>query len=111
MFGAGRRNPHDRNAKVRVMHLARCLARQKEPGRQRGSITRAALDVLQALLWAFHNAKSGLCYPSYKGSIRISGVSRSGGLNGGSGVVVGEARVPSFEQWPERAVERACPDL
>ena len=46
-----------------------------------------------------------------EGSIRISGVSRSGGLNGGSGVVVGEARVPSFEQWPERAVEGACPDL
>jgi hypothetical protein len=45
------------------------------------------------------------------GSIRISGVSRSGGLNSGGGVVVGEARVPSFEQWPERAVERARPDL
>jgi len=38
-------------------------------------------------------------------------MSRSGGLNSGGGVVVGEARVPSFEQWPERAVERACPDL
>jgi hypothetical protein len=46
-----------------------------------------------------------------EGSIRISGVSRDGRLNGGGGVVVGEARVPSFEQWPERAVEGACPDL
>jgi hypothetical protein len=36
-------------------------------------------------------------------------VSRSGGQDGGA--VVGEARVPSFEQWPGRAVERACPDL
>jgi hypothetical protein len=45
------------------------------------------------------------------GSIRIAGVSRSGGLNGGGGVVVGEARVLSFEQWPECVVEGACPDL
>jgi hypothetical protein len=46
-----------------------------------------------------------------RGSIRISGASRSGGLNTGGVVVVGETRVPSFEQWPERAVERACPEL
>ena len=46
-----------------------------------------------------------------EGSIRISGISRSGDLKGDSGVVVGEARVPSFEQWSERTVERTCPDL
>ncbi len=47
-----------------------------------------------------------------EGSMRISGVSRSGGLNGdGGGVVVGEAWVPSFEQWPERAVEHASSGL
>jgi CO/xanthine dehydrogenase Mo-binding subunit len=44
-------------------------------------------------------------------SIRISGVSCCGGLSGASGVVVGEAWVPSFEQWPKRAVERACSGL
>jgi hypothetical protein len=54
----------------------------------------------------------GLVRPALgqQGSIRISGVSRGRGLNGGGGVV-SEARVPSFEQWPKRAVERACPDL
>jgi hypothetical protein len=25
-----------------------------------------ALAVLEALLWAFHNARSGLCFPSYE---------------------------------------------
>jgi hypothetical protein len=29
-------------------------------------ITAKALAVLEALLWAFHNAKSGLCFPSYE---------------------------------------------
>jgi hypothetical protein len=56
----------DRNAKCRVMFLARCIARQRVPGRQRGMVTRAALEVLQAMLWTFHNAKSGACYPSYE---------------------------------------------
>ena len=42
-----------------------------------------------------------------KVSIRISGVSCCDRLSGASDVVVGEAWVPSFEQWPERAVERA----
>jgi hypothetical protein len=63
-FGLGRPQPIDREGKVRIMHLARCLARQKAVGRQRGAITRAALEVIQALLWGFHNARSGVCFPS-----------------------------------------------
>ena len=31
-----------------------------------GPITRAFLDVLEALLWGFHNARSGCCFPSYE---------------------------------------------
>src|SRR5262249_25499765 len=31
-----------------------------------GPITRAFLDVLQALLWGFHNSRSGVCFPSYE---------------------------------------------
>ena len=31
----------------------------------KGPITRAFLDVLQALLWGFHNSRSGACFPSY----------------------------------------------
>ena len=64
--------------------------------------------------WSIRPRPAASCEPgrfaSQLGSIRISGVSRGGGLNGGGGVV-SEARVPSFEQWPTRAVERACPDL
>jgi hypothetical protein len=37
------------------------------PGPQhRGPITRAFLDVLEALLWGFHNSRSGACFPSYE---------------------------------------------
>ena len=32
----------------------------------RGPITRAFLDVLEALLWGFHNSRSGVCFPSYE---------------------------------------------
>jgi hypothetical protein len=66
LFGYGRPRPLDRNAKARIMHYARCLAREKAVGRQRGIVTRAALEVLQALLWAFHGARNGLCFPSYE---------------------------------------------
>jgi hypothetical protein len=31
----------------------------------RGPITRAFLDVLEALLWGFHNSRSGCCFPGY----------------------------------------------
>jgi len=30
------------------------------------SLTRTFLDVLQALLWGFHNARTGCCFPSYE---------------------------------------------
>ena len=48
------------------MHWARCLSRRTEKGRAYGEITAKALAVLEALLWAFHNARSGLCFPSYE---------------------------------------------
>lgn len=66
MFGLGRPRALDRNSKVRIMHWARCLARRTEKGRAYGVVTAKALAVLEALLWAFHNAKSGLCFPSYE---------------------------------------------
>jgi hypothetical protein len=56
----------DRNAKVRIMHLARCLSRRTEKGRAYGRLTAKAVAVLEAILWTFHNAKSGLCFPSYE---------------------------------------------
>ncbi len=66
MFGLGRPRTLDRNAKVRIMHWARCLSRRTEKGRAYGVVTAKALAVLEAPLWAFHNARSGLCFPSYE---------------------------------------------
>jgi biotin operon repressor len=77
MFGLGRPRTLDRNAKVRIMHWARCLARRTERGKAYGVVTAKALAVLEALLWAFHNAKSGLCFPSYEKIAEAAGCARS----------------------------------
>ena len=77
MFGTGRPRALDRNAKARIIHLARCLSRRTEKGKAYGQITAKALAVLEALLWAFHNAKSGLCYPSYERIAEAAGSARS----------------------------------
>ena len=67
VFGPGRAVPLDRNAKVRIAAYARAWsARNRRPGQHRGPITRAFLDVLQALLWGFHNSRSGCCFPGYE---------------------------------------------
>ena len=67
VFGPGRAVPLDRNAKARIMAYARAwTARNRQPGQHRGPITRAFLDVLQALLWQFHNSHTGCCFPSYE---------------------------------------------
>ena len=77
MFGMGRPRALDRNAKVRIMHLARALSRRTEKGKAYGQITAKALAVLEALLWGFHNAKSGLCFPSYERIAEAAGAARS----------------------------------
>jgi hypothetical protein len=66
MFGEGRAIPLDRNAKARITTLARALMRPTEKGKHWGPITAKFFEVLNALLWAFHNAKSGRCFPSYE---------------------------------------------
>jgi hypothetical protein len=67
VFGAGRQVPLDRNAKARIAAYARAWSRlHAQPGQHRGPVTRAFLDVLQALLWGFHNSRSGCCFPSYE---------------------------------------------
>jgi hypothetical protein len=76
-FGDGRPRPMDRNAKVRVMTFARALMRRTEPGKHYGAITAKALAVLEALLWGFHNARSGLCFPSYETIAAKAGCARS----------------------------------
>jgi hypothetical protein len=77
VFGLGRPRALDRNAKVRIMHWARCLSRRTEKGRAYGEITAKALAVLEALLWAFHNARSGLCFPSYEKIAEAASCARS----------------------------------
>ena len=77
VFGVGRPRALDRNAKVRIMHRARCLARRTEKGRAYGQITAKAVAVLEAILWTFHNAGSGLCFPSYERIAEAAGCARS----------------------------------
>ena len=52
VFGSAPGVPLDRNAKVEGQHT--------------GPITRAFMDVLRALLYAFHNSRDGRCFPSYE---------------------------------------------
>jgi hypothetical protein len=77
VFGEGRPRPLDRNAKVRVMTRARALSRRTEKGKHYGQLTAKALAVLEALLWGFHNAGSGRCFPSYEAIADRAGCARS----------------------------------
>ena len=65
-FGDGRPRPLDRNAKARIKVYARALMKRTEPGKHYGILTAKMVAVLEALLWHFHNARSGLCFPSYE---------------------------------------------
>jgi hypothetical protein len=67
VFGPGRAVPLDGNAKARIQAFARAWsARNKTERQHKGPITRAFLEVLEALLWGFHNSRSGCCFPSYE---------------------------------------------
>ena len=78
VFGPGRAVPLDRNAKCRIAAYARAWSAQHRQGRQhKGPITRAFLEVLQALLWGFHNSRSGVCFPSYGAISERAGCARS----------------------------------
>lgn len=77
IFGDGPAQSLDREAKVRVMTRARALLRRTEPGKHYGVVTAKALAVLEALLWRFHNARGGLCFPSYERVADAAGCARS----------------------------------
>ena len=66
LFGEGRAVPLDRNAKARIMVLARALMHRTGEGKHYGVLTAKFVAVLGALLWGFHNAQSGRCFPSYE---------------------------------------------
>jgi hypothetical protein len=76
-FGFGQGVPLDRNAKARVIHYARALMRRTEKGKHYGVITAKAVAVLEALLWGFHNSKSGRCFPSYESIAERAACSRT----------------------------------
>ena len=77
VFGAGRPRALDRNAKVRIMARARALKVKTTKGKHYGTITAKDCDVLEALLWLFHNCKTGLCFPSYESIAAKAKCSRS----------------------------------
>lgn len=77
VFGIGRPIPLDRNAKARVMTYARALMRRTEAGKHYGMVTAKYLAVLGALLWGFHNAATGKCFPSYESIAERAGCARS----------------------------------
>ena len=77
VFGDGRPRPLDREAKLRIMTRARALKQRTEKGKHYGLLTAKCLDVLEALLWSFHNARSGLCFPSLEKIAEKAKVARS----------------------------------
>jgi hypothetical protein len=77
-FGPGHAVPLDRNAKARILVYAKAwTARHRQPGQHRGPITRAFLEILETLLWQFHNSRSGACFPSYERIAAEAGCARS----------------------------------
>lgn len=77
VFGDGPRIPLDREAKVRLMHLARALKHKTEKGRHYGLLTGKFVDVLHAMLWLIHDGRSGQCNPSYDTIAAKAGCARS----------------------------------
>jgi hypothetical protein len=77
IFGQPKGSPLDRNAKARIkVYVQGYNARTKQQGQHKGPITRAFTEVLEALLWGFHNSKSGLCFPSYEAIAKKAGCCR-----------------------------------
>ena len=68
VFGPGRAVPLDGNAKGSHCQLRQGLERPQQAATptHKGPITRAFLEVLEALLCGFHNSRSGACFPSYE---------------------------------------------
>ncbi len=53
--------------KHRIMsHATAWSESHKRPGQHNGALTTKTLRVLKALLWDFHNAHTGHCFPSYE---------------------------------------------
>ena len=67
VFGPARGVSLDGNAKARLkVYVQGYNAKHKQPRQHHGPITRTIMDVFEAMLWGFHNSKTGLCFPSYE---------------------------------------------
>ena len=67
VFGPARGIPLDGNAKARLKAFVQGYnAKHRQKGQHRGPITRAYMEVFEAMLFGFHNSKTGLCFPSYE---------------------------------------------
>jgi Helix-turn-helix domain len=104
MFGDGRLLPLDRNAKVRIMVLARALMHRTGEGKHYGVLTAKFVAVLGALLWGFHNAAGGRCFPSYeriaeKADCARSTVYEAIGALEAAGILTWVNRIARIREW------------
>jgi len=77
-FGCEHGTALDRNEKNLVICKINWANTRLRSGRQhRGPITRTFLEVAKALLFGFHNSKSGRCFPSYEAIAEKAGCARS----------------------------------
>lgn len=77
-FGYGLCVPGDRTAKFAVMDFAKRQNRRLKTGKQhKGPLTRTFLEVLRCILWDFHNAVTGLCFPGHEAIAEKVGCARS----------------------------------
>ncbi|RZA28622.1 MAG: hypothetical protein EOP02_06870 [Proteobacteria bacterium] len=101
VFGEGPAWPLDRNAKARIMVHARALnARLRQPGQHQGPLTRVTLEVLKALLWRFHNAHTGRCFPSYKAIAAKTG--EAGCARSSVGLAIQALEATGILSWANR---------
>jgi Helix-turn-helix domain len=106
-FGPGRALSLDRNAKIRIQAFARAWSARNRQNRQhKGPLTRAFMDVLQALLWSFHNSRDGRCFPSYERIAETAGCARSTVAEALK--VLEWAEVLSWQHRITRMRERCC---
>jgi Helix-turn-helix domain len=75
--GEGRLVPLDREAKERILAKAKALSHPTEKGKHYGVLTDKHLAVLRVLLFGFHNAHSGRCFPSYEAIAKAAHCSRT----------------------------------
>ena len=60
-------SPMGRKAKKAILRSVELYnAKNRKPGQHQGPITPAFMRVLSAMLWRFHNSRTGYCFPSYE---------------------------------------------